>query len=117
MQSSLVSLLIGVVLVGAGCRRPPEPAATPDPAPSSEPHEIRIGGRTGPSGPPPALYVIDGVLHRAPVDLTGIDPADIVAVEVVRGDVAVARFGANARDGVVVVTTKRGPPPSERPRD
>src|SRR5687767_5175980 len=100
----ILALLLAAVVVSAACRRPPEPTAAPAPVPSSEPREIRIGG--GARSSPPAFYVIDGVLHRPPVDLSSIDHSDIVAVEVVRGDQAVARFGTEARTGVVVITTK-----------
>ncbi|MGX5819315.1 SusC/RagA family TonB-linked outer membrane protein [Chitinophaga lutea] len=51
------------------------------------------------------LYVIDGVISP---DLTGINPADIESVQVLKDAASTAIYGARGSNGVVIVTTKAG---------
>jgi len=53
------------------------------------------------------LYVVDGV----PVDsfqLSGLDPNNILTINILNGTKASALFGCGARNGVIVITTKAG---------
>jgi TonB family protein len=61
------------------------------------------GESGGSSGPP--LLVVDGVIVGHPAMLT-VDTLDIESIEVVRGAEAERRYGARARNGVVLITTK-----------
>jgi TonB-dependent SusC/RagA subfamily outer membrane receptor len=51
------------------------------------------------------MFVVDG--KRLSDDSVDLNPSDILTVEVFKGPLAVAQYGADARNGVVVVTTKR----------
>lgn len=64
---------------------------------------IRIRGSNtlGDNSP---LVVIDGITGR---DMTGLDPAEIESVSVLK-DASAAIFGARAANGVILITTKRG---------
>lgn len=56
---------------------------------------------------PPLLFV-DGV--RTSWDEPGdFNPSEIATVEVAKGDSAVARFGVEAKHGVVLITTRKSP--------
>lgn len=54
----------------------------------------------------------DGCAHLPPgaLDVTGIDPDDITAIEVLRAREAVGRYGAEAEAGLVIITTRRARP-------
>ncbi len=56
-----------------------------------------------------ALFVIDGVPMKDAGEPEDLDPADIATVEVVHGPAARVTYGARAADGVVLITTMRGP--------
>ena len=51
-----------------------------------------------------ALIVIDGVTNR---DMAGLDPADIESISILK-DASAAIYGAQAANGVILITTKRG---------
>lgn len=51
------------------------------------------------------LYVVDGV--RVP-SIANIDPADIESMEVLKDAASAAIYGAEAGNGVILITTKRG---------
>jgi hypothetical protein len=63
-----------------------------------------------PNGAQP-IYIIDGtqiVIDGGAVSaLDHMSPDSIASIEVLKGDSAIARFGERARDGAVIVTTKR----------
>lgn len=50
------------------------------------------------------LYIIDGV----PGDITNINPSDIQSIDVLKDAASAAIYGAQAANGVVLVTTKTG---------
>ena len=100
-------------------RRPTETVISPLPTPNvtivaphdtqppaSRPLIIRDVG-TPNSGEP--LYVIDGVIV-ANGSLELLDPADIEAISVLKGNSATAVYGEAATNGVVIITTKNGVP-------
>jgi TonB-linked SusC/RagA family outer membrane protein len=62
------------------------------------------GGKNGPGSGP--LYVIDGVI-RTQQDFNLLDPNQIESISVVK-DATAAIYGANAAQGVILVTTKKG---------
>ncbi|RRN78113.1 TonB-dependent receptor [Pseudoxanthomonas sp. SGD-10] len=63
---------------------------------------VRGLGTIGNSGP---LYVIDGVPGG---DLSVLNPADIVSIDVLKDAASAAIYGSQAANGVVMVTTKMG---------
>ncbi len=57
------------------------------------------------------LYVVDGVRINAPSfsdAVGGINPADVVRIDVLKDAASTAIYGTEGANGVVVVTTKRG---------
>jgi len=66
---------------------------------------IRVRGASSISGDATPLYVVDGV----PLDnLSGINPADIESIDVLKDAASAAIYGSRGSNGVVLVTTKRG---------
>jgi TonB-linked SusC/RagA family outer membrane protein len=63
---------------------------------------IRGAGTTGNTAP---LYVIDGVANRSGFER--LNPNDIESISVLK-DAAAAIYGAQAANGVILITTKRG---------
>ena len=63
--------------------------------------QIRGLGTVGNSGP---LYLIDGIGG----DITTLNPADIESIDVLKDAASAAIYGAQAANGVVLVTTKSG---------
>jgi TonB-linked SusC/RagA family outer membrane protein len=63
---------------------------------------VRGLGTTGNSGP---LYVIDGVPNG---DISILNPNDIKSIDVLKDAASAAIYGAQAANGVVLVTTKMG---------
>lgn len=72
-------------------------------APGSAP-AIRVRGYSSNSDMSP-LYVVDGVRKS---NIAGIDPNDIESIEVLKDAASAAIYGAQAGNGVVLVSTKRG---------
>lgn len=62
---------------------------------------IRGQGTNGDTAP---LYIIDGV----PGDLSLVNPADIQSIDVLKDAASAAIYGAQAANGVVLVTTRQG---------
>jgi len=65
---------------------------------------IRGIGTVNNNGP---LYVIDGVSTRNQ-DLNSINPNDIQSVQVLKDASAASVYGAQASNGVIIITTKKG---------
>lgn len=72
-------------------------------APGSSP-TIRIRGYSSNAASSP-LYVVDGIRIS---DISGIDPNDIASMEVLKDAASAAIYGAEAGNGVVLITTKKG---------
>ena len=72
-------------------------------APGSSP-TIRIRGYSSNVSSDP-LYVVDGVRLS---DISGLDPNDIASMEVLKDAASAAIYGAEAGNGVVLITTKKG---------
>ena len=65
---------------------------------------IRIRGVSSNNSSDP-LYVVDGRLAK---DISGIDPNDIESMEILKDGASAAIYGAEAGNGVVLITTKKG---------
>lgn len=63
--------------------------------------QIRGLGTVGSSGP---LYLIDGIGG----DISSLNPADIESIDILKDAASAAIYGAQAANGVVLVTTKSG---------
>ena len=72
-------------------------------APGSSP-TVRIRGFSSNVSSEP-LYVVDGVRMS---DISGIDPNDIASMEILKDAASAAIYGAEAGNGVVLITTKKG---------
>jgi TonB-dependent starch-binding outer membrane protein SusC len=67
--------------------------------------QIRVRGAASINASSDPLYVVDG----APVStLSGINPADISSIEVLKDAASTAIYGSRGSNGVVLVTTKTG---------
>jgi len=67
---------------------------------------IRVRGANSLEGDNAPLVVVDGVIGA---DLNEINPADVASVDILKDASATAIYGARGSNGVVLVTTKRGP--------
>lgn len=72
-------------------------------APGSSP-TVRVRGYSSNVSSNP-LYVVDGVRLS---DISGIDPNDIASMEVLKDAASAAIYGAEAGNGVVLISTKKG---------
>lgn len=67
--------------------------------------QIRVRGAASVNASSDPLYVVDG----APVSsLSGINPADISTIEVLKDAASTAIYGSRGSNGVIIVTTKIG---------
>lgn len=72
-------------------------------APGSSP-TVRVRGFSSNVSSNP-LYVVDGVRLS---DISGLDPNDIASIEVLKDAASAAIYGAEAGNGVVLISTKKG---------
>ncbi|MDH6343061.1 TonB-linked SusC/RagA family outer membrane protein [Parabacteroides sp. PFB2-12] len=72
-------------------------------APGASP-TVRVRGYSSNTSSNP-LYVVDGVRLS---NISGIDPNDIASMEVLKDAASAAIYGAEAGNGVVLITTKKG---------
>ena len=73
---------------------------------------VQVRGINSLNGNEP-LYVIDGIAVSGQTDgnssaLSGLNPSDIVSLEVLKDASATAIYGSRASNGVVLITAKRG---------
>jgi TonB-dependent SusC/RagA subfamily outer membrane receptor len=70
---------------------------------------VRIRGASSVQGSNEPLYVVDGMpIEPGPGGaLTGINPADIVKIEVLKDIGSISFYGVRAANGVVLITTRR----------
>ncbi len=66
---------------------------------------VRVRGSTSILAGNEPLYVVDGV---PTMDIRGLDPADIASMTVLKDASSSSIYGAQAANGVVIVTTQRG---------
>ncbi len=74
-------------------------SARPGAAPSVQVRGVSSNGTSNP------LYVVDG---RRTKSISGIDPNDIESMEVLKDGASAAIYGAEAGNGVIMITTRRG---------
>lgn len=67
---------------------------------------IGIRGQTTISGNNSPLIVVDGIIFRG--NIGDINPADVASVEVLKDASSMAIYGAQAANGVILITTKGG---------
>lgn len=70
---------------------------------------VRIRGASSLTGSNEPLYVVDGLEMDAGAGgaLTGINPADIVTIEVLKDIGSTSAYGVRGANGVVLITTRR----------
>ena len=67
---------------------------------------ISIRGENTISGNSSVLIVLDGIIYTS--SLSSINPSDIASIDVLKDASATAVYGAQAANGVLLITTKRG---------
>lgn len=67
---------------------------------------ISIRGRTTISGSETVLIVLDGIIYTQ--SLESINPDDIASIDVLKDASSTAVYGAQAANGVILITTKKG---------
>ena len=119
-------VVLAASAIGVGCHPAPTPAAPPveQPTPAQPQATASISCESpgcAPRGKP--LYVIDGValdstkfpLPRTTLNPSGtfepLKPSEIDSIKVMKGPAAIQKFGPAAKNGVVLVWTKRGAKP------
>ena len=91
VEDALQGKTAGVQLISASA----SPGASPT---------VRVRGYSSNTTSDP-LYVVDGVRLK---NIAGIDPNDIESMEVLKDAASAAIYGAEAGNGVVLITTKKG---------
>ncbi|MBB1151271.1 peptidase M56 [Myroides sp. NP-2] len=66
-----------------------------------------IGGRQRETALPKQKYIIDGKEVKDMEVINTLDPNEIKQVNVIKGEEAIKEFGEEAKNGVIIVTTKR----------
>lgn len=109
-RPTVVASLVSCAVIAACAGRQPRHAARADPqatAPAWTAQSTSIPWIT--PGERPPLIVLDGaVIADSLVEarLKAIPIDGVASIEVLRGEAAVARFGAKAKDGAFLITTK-----------
>lgn len=67
---------------------------------------ISIRGKTTLAGKTDVLIVLDGIIYNS--SLSSINPNDIESVDILKDASATAVYGAQAANGVILITTKKG---------
>ena len=67
--------------------------------------QIRVRGAASVNASSDPLYVVDGVPLTT---LSGINPTDILSIEVLKDAASAAIYGSRGSNGVVIVSTKKG---------
>src|SRR5574344_10041 len=67
---------------------------------------ISIRGKNTISGNTSVLIVLDGIIFTG--DMSSINPADIASVDILKDASATAVYGAQAANGVMLITSKKG---------
>lgn len=80
---------------------------TTNAAPGSDSIRIRVRGSNSLEGNNQPLVVVDGVIGAS---LSELNPGDIASVDILKDASSTAIYGARGSNGVILVTTKRGPP-------
>ena len=73
---------------------------------AGETPSIEIRGTNTISGSTSVLIVLDGIIYNG--SLSSINPSDIESIDVLKDASATAVYGAQAADGVLLITSKKG---------
>ncbi len=73
---------------------------------AGEEPSLAVRGQTTLSGSKSPLIVLDGIIYRGRI--SDINPADIEAVDVLKDASSMAIYGAQAANGVFLITSKKG---------
>lgn len=73
-----------------------------------EPPTIRIRGIGSLGADNEPLYVVDGYPLPSEASFSGINPADIESIEILKDAAAASIYGSRGANGVIIVSTKRG---------
>lgn len=77
--------------------------------PSGE-FSVRVRGSGTFYGNGEPLYVVDGVqMPPGPTAVRGINPRDVARIEVLKDASATAIYGVRGANGVILITTRKGP--------
>lgn len=95
-NTNIVQLLQGTV-PGLNVSQVASAGATPD---------LSIRGKNTISGNTGVLIVLDGIIYTG--SLSSINPADIESVDILKDASATAVYGAQAANGVMLLTSKKG---------
>src|SRR5690606_11889167 len=68
--------------------------------------ELRVRGRNSIAANNAPLVVVDGIPYGG--NLTGLNPADIESIEVLKDGSAAAIYGSRGSNRVILITTKQG---------
>lgn len=68
--------------------------------------QIRVRGTAGLTGTGEPLIVVDGVTLQSVSALSGVNPADVDRIELLK-DAAASIYGVRGTNGVLVITTRR----------
>lgn len=72
------------------------------------PGRIPPPGLSTPPPPPPSFYIVDGKIVSDIKELGSLPgPSDIANISVLRGESAVSLYGKKAKDGVIIITTRK----------
>lgn len=108
MMISMEKDTIKVLSSGVGFPIPPPPPPPPPPpssGKSTEAKSIEIrSSSAGPVGNP--LIILDGV--KTDITVNSINPDLIESISVLKGESATRLYGEEAKDGVIVISTKTG---------
>ena len=83
----------------------PPPAGVPMPPPPPPTPQKEVLSAKVKNGVPP-LYLLNGTVLTE--KLENINPSDIERVEVFKGEEAITKYGEKGKNGVVLITTKKG---------
>jgi TonB-dependent starch-binding outer membrane protein SusC len=80
---------------------------------------LRIRGTTTITGNEEPLYVLDGIpLEPNPGgNLNAVDRHDVASIEVLKDAAGSAMYGVRGAGGIILIKTKRPPPPAPLPPD
>lgn len=68
--------------------------------------KIRVRGTTSINKSSDPLYVIDGIISSSGLD--GLNPSDIMSMEVLKDASSTAVYGSRGANGVILITTRKG---------
>ena len=68
--------------------------------------KVVVVEKKGSSQNPPSLIFVDGE-KKTKKEMDALSPDQIKSVEVLKGDAAIKAYGAEAKDGVIKITTKK----------